>query len=192
MVSNWTSEFETLPLVKEAIIMSSVQPLELELQTLLPCVPIASTSTHVTQIEHIDFLGVDNFCWVCPPYLLNIVNSLKHKLFWTAHMLELKCQRRLRQPKYSKYLILWHGRVQFLREKLRWNDELLVVTLLGVVGIQTPRDGGRYRPCTYFHFLFSNLLFFHFLSFCCVLLTHFAACFREELLLGMNLSTSFP
>ena len=72
---------------------------------------------------------------------MNIVNGLKHKLFWTAHMLELKCQRRLRQRKYSKYLILWHGRIQFFKKNLRRNDQLFIIASLGGVGVQVSYDG---------------------------------------------------
>ncbi|KAI8543359.1 hypothetical protein RHMOL_Rhmol08G0211100 [Rhododendron molle] len=86
--------------------------------------------------ELIDFLGVDEFNLVYHPYLVDFVNNLKIDLVWIVHLLEHKCLKRIRQMRYSKYLILWHGRVQFLIKGVEWSDMFIVLALVGMLNVR--------------------------------------------------------
>ncbi|KAI8571897.1 hypothetical protein RHMOL_Rhmol01G0156000 [Rhododendron molle] len=90
-------------------------------------------------VELIDFLGVDDFDLVYHPYIVDFVNSLKINLVWNANLVELKCLNRIRQLRYSKYLILLHGRVQFLIKGVEWSAMFIFLSLIGMINIQSPR-----------------------------------------------------
>lgn len=77
-------------------------------------------SQEVLNVEQIDFLGVDEFNLIYHSYHLDFVNSLKIDLVWAKHLVEFKCLKRIRQMRYSKYLNLWHGRIQFLIKGVEW------------------------------------------------------------------------
>jgi hypothetical protein len=62
-------------------------------------------------IELIDFLGVDDIALVYNPLIGEFLNNLKIDLVWAMHLVELKCLKRIRQMRYSKYLFWWHGRI---------------------------------------------------------------------------------
>ena len=74
------------------------------------------------RVELIDFLGVDNYDCVYNPLLLNLVNTLKMNLVRIIHLVELNFVKQFRRSQYSKYLILWYGRDQFLSKSLEWSD----------------------------------------------------------------------
>lgn len=103
------------------------------------CTPIRSPPLHdFVEVELVDFLGVDNFNLVYHPYIVDIVNSLKINLVWTTHLVELMFLKRIRQLLYSKYLFLWHGRVQFLTKSLEWSVELMLIVIDGIINVRNP------------------------------------------------------
>ncbi|XP_058194504.1 uncharacterized protein LOC131311176 [Rhododendron vialii] len=108
----------------------------------LDCATPATESTlsqEFLNVKLIDFLGVDEFNLVYHPYLVDFVNALKIDLVWAIHLLEFKCLKRIRQMCYSKYLILWHGRVQFLIKGVEWSVMFIVLAFIGMINIRYPR-----------------------------------------------------
>ncbi|KAG5523361.1 hypothetical protein RHGRI_035247 [Rhododendron griersonianum] len=95
------------------------------------------------KVEPIDFLGADNFDLFFHP-CLDIVNNLKINLVRITCLVELKFLKRLMQLRYSKYLILWHGRVQFLKESSKGGEMFIFVTLHGVVEVPNSRECGTF------------------------------------------------
>ncbi|KAG5542569.1 hypothetical protein RHGRI_022187 [Rhododendron griersonianum] len=89
------------------------------------------------RVELIDFLGVDNFNTIFPLFLVDIVNSLKFR-------------KQRKQLQYSKYLIMWHGRVQFLKESSKGGEVFIFVTLHGVMEVQNPCERGTVLFVDYF------------------------------------------
>lgn len=102
------------------------------------------------KVEPIDFLGTDNFDVFFHPCLVDIVNNLKINLVRIACLVELKFLKRLMQLRYSKYLILWHGRVQFLKESSKGGEMFIFVTLHGVMEVQNPCERGTVLFVDYF------------------------------------------
>ena len=87
----------------------------------------------VLKLEQIDFLGVDNFNVFYDSFVLKLINMLKVNFVLNAYLVEFQISKRLKQLRYSKYLILWHGRVQFLTESLKWGEVLTLVVPQSVV-----------------------------------------------------------
>ncbi|XP_058202629.1 uncharacterized protein LOC131317066 [Rhododendron vialii] len=96
-------------------------------------------SQEFLNVELIDFFGVDKFNLVYHPYLVDFVNALKIDLVWAIHLVVFKCLKRIRQMCYSKYLILWHGRVQFLIKCVEWSTMFIVLALVGMINVRNPR-----------------------------------------------------
>lgn len=122
---------ESLPIIVQS-------PIELDNQILSVVdnvnIPIKSPPLQDFQrVELIDFLGVDGFDLASHPCLIDIVNSLKIDLVWIMHLVEFKFQKRLMQLRYSKYLILWNGRVQYLTQSLEWSDMFIAVAIRVVI-----------------------------------------------------------
>ncbi|KAI8547457.1 hypothetical protein RHMOL_Rhmol07G0197400 [Rhododendron molle] len=90
-------------------------------------------------LELIDFLGVENVNLVYNPLIVEFLNNLKIDFAWAMHLVELKCLKRIRQMRYSKYLFLWHGRIQFLTKILKWSDVLMVIAFNGTINVRNPR-----------------------------------------------------
>ena len=65
-------------------------------------------TVRVPKVERIDWIGVDNFVCVLP-------GNLKMGIIWSSCLEELKFESHARGLIYSKYLILWHGRIQYLQ-----------------------------------------------------------------------------
>ncbi|XP_058192142.1 uncharacterized protein LOC131309543 [Rhododendron vialii] len=137
----------------------------------LDCATPATESTlsqEFLNVELIDFLGVDEFNLVYHPYLLDFVNALKIDLVWAIHLLEFKCLKRIRQMCYSKYLILWHGRVQFLIKSVEWSVMFIVLAFIGMINIRYPRLAAYYLELVFgkhfrdfFHDVGVNEIFLH-------------------------------
>ena len=72
-------------------------------------------AARVPKVEIIDLIGVDNFLCVLPPYFVDLVNNLKMGLIWNSCLEEFQFESHTRVLIYSKYLILWHGRIQYLQ-----------------------------------------------------------------------------
>lgn len=94
-------------------------------------------SQEFLKVELIDFLGVDEFDLVYHPYIVDFVNTLKIDLVWNMHLVELKFIKRIRQMRYSKYLILWHGRVQFLVKSIAWSALFFLIVINGVPNVRS-------------------------------------------------------
>ena len=95
----------------------------------------------VPKVERIDWIGVDNFLCVLP-YFVNFVNSLKTDIIWSSCLEEFKFESHARSLIYSKYLIRWHGRIQYLKANSRssssqWRrmmrDKIVLIYLLILV-----------------------------------------------------------
>ena len=65
----------------------------------------------VPKVERIDLIGVDNF--------LCVLNNLKIGITWSSCLEEFKSKSHARSLIYSKYLIRWHGRIQYLKANSR-------------------------------------------------------------------------
>ena len=65
----------------------------------------------VPKVERIDLIGVDNF--------LCVLNNLKIGITWSSCLEEFKFKSHARSLIYSKYLICWHGRIQYLKANSR-------------------------------------------------------------------------
>lgn len=113
-----TSMHTSFPIEEESILHEEVVGLSN---------PISSPPTlNCIRLEGIDFISVSHCTLNENPNLVDLVNCMKTNLLWVAHLVEFKFRKQLKQLTYSKYLILWHDRVQFLKEKLRWVDVLCV------------------------------------------------------------------
>lgn len=118
------------------------------------------------KLEHIDFLGVDNFDLVYNPRLMNIVNSLKINSIRIMHLVEFKFLMQLWLLRYSKYLILCHGRVQFLKESLKGGDMFMVVIFHSVTGVRNPQKHSVFSFFSNFFYIeFFFIFSFFFLCF---------------------------
>ncbi|KAI8568981.1 hypothetical protein RHMOL_Rhmol02G0243500 [Rhododendron molle] len=94
----------------------------------------------IVKLEQIDFLGVDNFNVAYHPFFLKFINNLKVNLVRNMRLVEFKIRTQQRQLRYSKYLILWHGCVQFLTECLKWDEMLILIALRNVINVWIFRD----------------------------------------------------
>ena len=74
---------------------------------------VESLKLKIVEVEHIDFIGVDNFN-IHPNYLLaNFFNKLRNiELSHGVKLDEFRVIRSFKHRKYSKYLFYWHGRFQ--------------------------------------------------------------------------------
>ena len=89
------------------------KPLQLE------SVPKVSESTGpLVKVEIIDLIGVDNFLCILP-YLVDLVNYLKIDIIWNSCFEKFKFVNQARLLIYSKYLICWHGRIQYFKTNSR-------------------------------------------------------------------------
>lgn len=121
--------------------------------------PIESPlSQEFLTVELIDFVGVDEFDLVYHPYIVDFVNSVKINLLWHAHLVKLKCLHRIRQLRYSKYLFLWYGLIQFWTKILQWRDVLMVIAFDGLINVRSPRVAEH----SFFLSLSLSLFFFSF------------------------------
>ncbi|KAI8552713.1 hypothetical protein RHMOL_Rhmol06G0288100 [Rhododendron molle] len=76
-------------------------------------------------VEHIDFLGVDDYDFVYLPSITNYVHCSKINLVPQEHLEALQFLKTTRQKFYSKYLFLWCGRVQFLTLSVEWGNVIM-------------------------------------------------------------------
>ncbi|KAG5561414.1 hypothetical protein RHGRI_004448 [Rhododendron griersonianum] len=158
-LSDMTFDTKTL---EEPLPIIFQSPLELDNQLLLALNDIIPPIEHpplqeIITLERIDFLGVDNFNMVYHPFFLKLINSLKVNCVWNSHLVEFKFQTRLHQLRYSKYLILWHGRVQFLTECSKWGEMLIFVALHSVMNVWFSCDGSERHYLLYSFFFLSFL-----------------------------------
>ncbi|XP_057506232.1 uncharacterized protein LOC130789481 [Actinidia eriantha] len=95
-------------------------------------------------VRLIDFLGVDEFNWVVDPYLVQLVNNQKTTLIKDGLVVEYRYSRRLKNKEFSKYLIIWYGRIQFLLNDLSWDPLFITIHLDGgVLNNWKPSDDSR-------------------------------------------------
>lgn len=133
-------------------------------------------------IEPIDFLGVDNFDLGHHHRLVDLVNNSKINLIHIKHLVELKFLKRLRSLKYSKYLILWNGHVQFLTKSLKWSGMCTIIALISV--IESNKNVVIFIMFCYFYFYSScYLIVLFFLIF--VVLKHFVPVWYSQLVKAM-------
>ncbi|KAI8572927.1 hypothetical protein RHMOL_Rhmol01G0238900 [Rhododendron molle] len=90
-------------------------------------------------LKLIDFLGVDDFLVASHPYIVDFVNNLKVDLVWAMHLVELRFLKRIQRLLYSKYLFLWHGRIQFLKQSVEWSAMFILLALVGMLNVRSPR-----------------------------------------------------
>ena len=103
--------------------------------------PNLSLTISSIDVRLIDFLGVDNFNWVVDSYLVQLINNLKTTMSKDGLVVERQYSRRLKNRKFSKYLIIWHGRIQFLSKDLSWDPLFIIIQLDGgVLNIEKPPD----------------------------------------------------
>jgi hypothetical protein len=100
-------------------------------------------NSNLVGVERIDFLGVDKFNLAYHPYLVEFANTLKIDLVWALHLVEFQFLNRLQHLVYSKYLFLWHGRSQFLKQSVEWSVMFILLALVGMLNIRSPRLAAR-------------------------------------------------
>ncbi|KAG5542564.1 hypothetical protein RHGRI_022183 [Rhododendron griersonianum] len=133
---------ESLPIIVQSPLELNDQVQPVVEDATPPIKPPPLSNFH--KVEPIDFLGADNFDLFFHPCLVDIVNNLKINLVRIACLVELKFLKRLMQLRHSKYLILWHGRVQFLKESSKGGEMFIFVTLHGVVDVPNSRECGTF------------------------------------------------
>ena len=113
----------------------------------------------------IDFLGVDKFNWVVDPYLVQFVNNLKITLIKDRLVVEYRYLRRHKNKEFSKYLIIWYGRIQFVSKDLSWDPLFITIQLDGgVFNIWKSPDDSRLTHCSIgFFLLFCFYFCFYFI-----------------------------
>ena len=72
--------------------------------------PDVLTNSFITGVL-IDFLGVDKFNWVVDPYFVQLINNFKTTRIKNGLVVEQQYSRRLKNRKFSKYLIIWYARI---------------------------------------------------------------------------------
>jgi hypothetical protein len=92
-----------------------------------------------TVVEHIDFLGVDDYDFVYLPSITNYVHNSKINLVSREHLEALQFLKTTRQLLYSKYLFLWSGRVQFLVQSLTWGGAFMGFIFVDLLNFRIPR-----------------------------------------------------
>ncbi|KAG5548965.1 hypothetical protein RHGRI_014365 [Rhododendron griersonianum] len=88
-----------------------------------------------TVVEHIDFLGVDDYDFVYLLSIANYVHSSKINLVSREHLEALQFLK-TRRLLYSKYLFLWSGRIQFLVQSLEWGGAFLRVAFVHLINFR--------------------------------------------------------
>ncbi|XP_057469661.1 uncharacterized protein LOC130758739 [Actinidia eriantha] len=120
------------------------QELITPLNELIQCVDeveLFSQTKSFIDVEQIDILGVENFNWVVDPYFVQLINKLKTTLIENGLVVEYKCLRHKKNKKYSKYLIIWDGQIQFLSKDLSWDLLGIIIQLDGgVLNIEKSPD----------------------------------------------------
>ena len=75
------------------------------------------------------------------PYLDRLVNKFKTTTITKGLVVKLQILRHRKNKKYSKYLIIWYGRIQFLSKDLSWDPLCIIIQLDGgVLNIGKPPD----------------------------------------------------
>ncbi|KAG5541255.1 hypothetical protein RHGRI_021185 [Rhododendron griersonianum] len=92
-----------------------------------------------TVMEHIDFLGVDDYDFVSLPSIANYVHSSKINLVSLVHFEAFKFLNKTWRLLYSKYLFLWSGRIQFVVQSLEWGGAFLGVAFVHLINFRILR-----------------------------------------------------
>ena len=69
----------------------------------------AFSTNFFIKVEQVDFLSVYNFNYIVDPYLVHLVNHHKINLVVNALVMELQLLNGLKNRKFLKYMIIWHG-----------------------------------------------------------------------------------
>ena len=116
-------------------------------------------TAYFIKLEKNDFIGVDDFDWVFNPCLVELVNHLKTNIVWFACLEEIKFQRQVKVLIYSKYLIHWRGRVQYLKVN-SWPNYFCWWGRMMRNSNDTWTLDVRSINCVFYYFIFSSLFSF--------------------------------
>ena len=95
----------------EVLVTPLKEPTQCENRVRLINLSHACSMNSFIEVELIDFIGVENFNWFVDSYLVHLVNNFKITLIRNVLVVEQQYLRRLKNKEFSKYLIIWYGRI---------------------------------------------------------------------------------